>query len=92
VIENEKARQEAMDYNKAEVERVEREYKEALAEWEKTKATTGVNDPDYIKAKAEYDQAKALYDIQLANYIKEKAKYEAELAEMQAKTKEEGHL
>ncbi|WP_099832357.1 SspB-related isopeptide-forming adhesin [Streptococcus suis] len=92
VIENEKARQKAMDYNKAEVERVEREYKEALAEWEKTKATTGVNDPDYIKAKAEYDQAKALYDIQLANYIKEKAKYEAELADMQAKTKEEGHL
>ncbi|HEM3167963.1 TPA: hypothetical protein U0896_002162, partial [Streptococcus suis 92-1400] len=79
-------------YNKAEVERVEREYKEALAEWEKTKATTGINDPEYIKAKAEYDKAKAEYDIKFANYLKEKANYEAELAEMQAKTKEEGSL
>ncbi|WP_449463414.1 SspB-related isopeptide-forming adhesin [Streptococcus suis] len=85
VIENEKARQEAIAYNKAEVERVEREYQEALAEWEKTKATTGVNDPEYIKAKAEYD-------IQLANYLKNKANYEARVAEMQAKTKEEGNL
>lgn len=92
VIENEKARQEAIAYNKAEVERVEREYKEALAEWEKTKATTGINDPEYIKAKAEYDKAKAEYDIKFANYLKEKANYEAELAEMQAKTKEEGSL
>ncbi|MBM7312227.1 LPXTG cell wall anchor domain-containing protein [Streptococcus suis] len=92
VIENEKARQEAIAYNKAEVERVEREYQEALAEWEKTKATTGVNDPEYIKAKAEYDKAKAEYDIKFANYLKEKANYEAELAEMQAKTKEEGSL
>ncbi|HHW4958194.1 TPA: SspB-related isopeptide-forming adhesin [Streptococcus suis] len=85
VIENEKARQEAIAYNKAEVERVEREYKEALAEWEKTKATTGVNDPEYIKAKAEYD-------IQLANYLKNKSDYEARVAKMQAKTKEEGNL
>ncbi|HEM4737086.1 TPA: LPXTG cell wall anchor domain-containing protein [Streptococcus suis] len=92
VIENEKARQEAIAYNKAEVERVEREYKEALAEWEKTKATTGINDPEYIKAKAEYDKAKAECDIKFANYLKEKANYEAELAEMQAKTKEEGSL
>ena len=57
VIKNEKARQEALAYNKSEVELVEREYQEALAEWEK-----------------------------------QKANYEAELAEMQAKTKEEGHL
>ncbi|MFM0611607.1 GbpC/Spa domain-containing protein [Streptococcus suis] len=103
VIENEKARQEAMDYNKAEVERVEREYKEALAEWEKTKATTGVNDPEYIKAKAEYDKAKAEYDLKFANYLKEKAAvdahnaqeqadYEAKKAEMEAKINEDGYL
>ncbi|HEL2071149.1 TPA: LPXTG cell wall anchor domain-containing protein [Streptococcus suis] len=84
VIENEKARQEAMDYNKAEVERVEREYKEALAEWEKTKATTGVNDPEYIKAKAEYDKAKAEYDLKFANYLKEKAAVDAHNAQAQA--------
>ncbi|WP_449449222.1 SspB-related isopeptide-forming adhesin [Streptococcus suis] len=84
VIENEKARQEAIAYNKAEVERVEREYKEALAEWEKTKATTGINDPEYIKAKAEYDKAKAEYDIKFANYLKEKAAVDAHNAQAQA--------
>ncbi|WP_449457755.1 SspB-related isopeptide-forming adhesin, partial [Streptococcus suis] len=84
VIENEKARQEAIAYNKAEVERVEREYKEALAEWEKTKATTGVNDPEYIKAKAEYDKAKAEYDLKFANHLKEKAAVDAHNAQAQA--------
>ncbi|WP_449463806.1 hypothetical protein, partial [Streptococcus suis] len=64
--------------------RVEREYQEALAEWEKTKATTGINDPEYIKAKAEYDKAKAEYDIKFANYLKEKAAVDAHNAQAQA--------
>ncbi len=81
---NTTAIKEAEEYNKAEKDRVEREYQEALAEWEKQKTVIDYNDPDYLKAKAEYDQAKALYDIQLANYIKEKEAVAAHNAQAQS--------
>ncbi|HEM3632178.1 TPA: hypothetical protein U1C39_002256, partial [Streptococcus suis] len=74
---NTSAIKEAEEYNKAEVERVEREYQEALAEWEKQKTVIDYNNPDYLKAKAEYDKAKAVYD-------RDKAAREAHNAQAQA--------
>ncbi|HHT7814763.1 TPA: SspB-related isopeptide-forming adhesin, partial [Streptococcus suis] len=74
---NTTAIKEAEEYNKAEKERVEREFQEALAEWEKQKTVIDYNDPEYIKAKAEYDKAKAVYD-------RDKAAREAHNAQAQA--------